>query len=275
MSTEAWDITPNQQQTMDNNSNNNNGRITNAPKRRKIELDDQAELVESFTPHRTARELFPSSDLERAMFEGRQKEIELLSKPNARKLSKNKFAYCREGEKEVNLIIRDIKEDIKFPVFGVRGKDIVDFIFYSTLAILDAHKEDFAAQNQFGGEKLYSLLQRIPPDDREQMHKLIDSDGSIFQRSSTSAEYVPNSPPQILLKTERITGETESRVFRTYLYMWEAMKLVKNLSAKMQIGNSALSDTFKLHQYTHDDADLFWINDWTYVISLRLFVCLK
>ena len=71
---------------------------------------------------------FPSNQVETALFQGRQKEVELLRKPNARELSKHKIAYSREGEDEKNIIIRNTKSDVKleFSAF-VEGTWLITF----------------------------------------------------------------------------------------------------------------------------------------------------
>ena len=89
------------------------------------------------------------------------------------------------------------------------------------------------------------------------MKKLTDANGSIINNLTTSAEYVDNSQPQVLYKTEKCI-ENEAHGFRMYLYMWEALKLVKHLNSKMKIGKSALSLVFNPNKsIENEDEDLF------------------
>ena len=79
----------------------------------------------------------PSSEVEE------MERTTLLQKPNAYELSNTKIVYNLENGGEKNLIVRSVKDGEKYALFGVSGKKAVNYVYYGTLAILDAHKEEF------------------------------------------------------------------------------------------------------------------------------------
>lgn len=189
------------------------------------------------------------------------KKLKFMAKPNSCALSKSKVIYNREDDDIVNVIVRSIKTDTKFNAFGVGGEEAVKYVYYGSLAVLDAHKEEFAKKSKYGGDKLIALLDRISPEDREEMQRLVNSDGSINELPDTSVQRAGKFAPQVMMKkTEKNGddggGDAVKKVNGVYLYMSEAVNMVKYMNSTMNIGNSPLRVAYEV-KTCDDDAVLF------------------
>ena len=180
----------------------------------------------------------------------------LLNKPNAYELSNMKIVYNVENGGEKNVIVRSVKDGEKYALFGVSGEEAVDYVYYGTLAILDAHKEEFQEKARFGGDKLVALLSRISNEDRERMEQLFNPDGSLIKLPTTFLKKFSNFAPQVAMMTMHMNEDLEP-VTKTgvYLHLSESIKLVRYMNSTMNIGDSDLGVNFVFRKY--EDEDLF------------------
>ena len=175
----------------------------------------------------------------------------LDNESNAMSLGKTKVAYSRSGEEEDTLIVRDLYSGTRFDRFGVKGTAQLERFFYAILDLVLDNRKTLLKQMRYGGDALRNLLDGLSNDD--------------FDGMSTAHDALA---PTMKIELKKIDTQPQLALFQydddktlkngIYLYVSEAVKLVKHMNDVFAFSKSSCLSVFKeapskVEKYTSDD----------------------
>lgn len=181
-----------------------------------------------------------------------QKKDILENEANATSLAKTKVAYSRRGEEEDTLVVRDLYNATRFDRFGVKGVDQLERVFYIILDALNEHRTTLLKRMRFGGDALRDLLDGLSDSDRDGMRAALDEYDAISSTTKIELKKLETCPQLSLMQyTEK--GNLKNGI---YLFVSEAMKLVKHMNATFAFSKSKclsfVVDKQPIDKYTDD-----------------------
>jgi len=156
----------------------------------------------------------------------RDKASILENEPNAMSLSKTKVAYSRSGEEEDTLIVRDMYKGTRFDRFGVKGIAQLERVFYAIIGLMNEHRTMLLKRMRYGGDALWNLLDGLSDEDREGMRHALNSLEPSIKIELKKIE----TCPQLALLQYKDDDKDKSLKNGIYLYVGEAVKLVKHMN---------------------------------------------
>ena len=156
----------------------------------------------------------------------RDKASILEKEPNAMSLSKTKVAYSRSGEEEDTLIVRDMYRGTRFDRFGVKGIAQLERVFYAIIGLMNEHRTMLLKRMRYGGDALWNLLDGLSDEDREGMRHSLNSLEPSIKIELKKIE----TCPQLALLQYKDEDDDKSLKNGIYLYVGEAVKLVKHMN---------------------------------------------
>ena len=156
----------------------------------------------------------------------RDKASILEKEPNAMSLSKTKVAYSRSGEEEDTLIVRDMYRGTRFDRFGVKGIAQLERVFYAIIGLMNEHRTMLLKRMRYGGDALWNLLDGLSDEDREGMRHALNSLEPSIKIELKKIE----TCPQLALLQYKDEDDDKSLKNGIYLYVGEAVKLVKHMN---------------------------------------------
>ena len=175
----------------------------------------------------------------------------LDNESNAMSLGKTKVAYSRSGEEEDTLIVRDLHSGTRFDRFGVKGTAQLERVFYAILDLVLDNRKTLLKRMRYGGDALRNLLDGLSNDD--------------FDGMSTAHDALA---PTMKIELKKIDTQPQLALFQydddktlkngIYLYVSEAVKLVKHMNDVFAFSKSSCLSVFKgtaskVEKYTSDD----------------------
>ena len=177
----------------------------------------------------------------------------LDNEPNAMSLGKTKVAYSRNGEEKDTLIVRDLYSRTRFDRFGVKGIAQLQRVFYAILALMQDNRKTLLKQMRYGGDALHSLLDGLSNNDLEGMSRAHDA---LAPAIKIELKKIETQPQLALFQYDDDEGKTLKNGI--YLYVSEAVKLVKHMNDVFAFSQSTCLSVFKgtpskIEKYTNDD----------------------
>ena len=179
----------------------------------------------------------------------------LDNESNAMSLGKTKVAYSRSGEEEDTLIVRDLYSGTRFDRFGVKGIAQLEWVFYQIIGTLFRHRTLLFSRMRYDGDKLLILLDGLSDEDHDgirntKLWHLVTPPIKIELNS------IKTNPQLSLLQYANDDGKTLKNGI--YLYVSEAVKLIKHMNDVFAFSKSTCLSIFKdapskVEKYTGDD----------------------
>ena len=167
---------------------------------------------------------------------------------NAMSLGKTKVAYSRNGEKDT-LIVRDLYSGTRFDRFGVKGIAQLERVFYAILALMQDNRKTLLKRMRYGGDALHSLLDGLSNDDLDGMSTAL---GALAPTIKIELKKIETQPQLALFQYD----DEKTLKNGIYLYVSEAVKLVKHMNDVFAFSKSTCLSMFKdtpVEKYTSDD----------------------
>ena len=177
----------------------------------------------------------------------------LDNESNAMSLGKTKVAYSRSGEEEDTLIVRDLYSGTRFDRFGVKGTAQLERVFYAIVALVHDNRKTLLKRMRYGGDALRNLLDGLSKDDLDRMSTAHDALAPTIKIELKKIE----TQPQLTL-FQYDDDEDKALKNGIYLYVSEAVKLVKHMNDVFAFSKSSCLSVFKeapskVEKYTSDD----------------------
>ena len=168
-----------------------------------------------------------------------------MDKPLAKQLSNFKVVYCRPEDGRDSIVIRNCFPTAKFNCFGVAGREDMEYVLHSLLAIIDVNIDKL--RGECNGKWIEEVLECIKVDDRSKMRKVTmdEPHGKIEIRLTNSGKIEMLNLIELSVKRDCQNG--------IYLYISEALKLVKHMANELDIGDSRITDRFSTIKDIKDD----------------------
>ena len=178
----------------------------------------------------------------------------LDNESNAMSLGKTKVAYSRSGEEEDTLIVRDLYSGTRFDRFGVKGSAQLERVFYAIVALVHGNRKTLLKRMRYGGDSLRNLLDGLSKDDLDRMSTARDALAPTIKIELKKIE----TQPQLTLFQYDDNDEGKALKNGIYLYVSEAVKLVKHMNDVFAFSKSTCFSMFKdtpskVEKYTGDD----------------------
>ena len=179
----------------------------------------------------------------------------LDNESNAMSLGKTKVAYSRSGEEEDTLIVRDLYSGTRFDRFGVNDIAQLEWVFYQIIGTLFRHRTLLFSRMRYDGDKLLILLDGLSDEDHDGIRNT-----KLWHLVTPSIKIELNSigtNPQLSL-IQYADDEGKTLKNGVYLYVSEAVKLVKHMNDVFAFSKSSCLSVFKdtaskVEKYTSDD----------------------
>ena len=176
----------------------------------------------------------------------------LDNESNAMSLGKTKVAYSRSGEEEDTLIVRDLYSGTRFDRFGVKGSAQLERVFYAIVALVHGNRKTLLKRMRYGGDSLRNLLDGLSKDDLDRMSTAHDALAPTIKIELKKIETQPQ------LAMFQYDDEDKALKNGIYLYVSEAVKLVKHMNDVFAFSKSTCFSVFKeapskVEKYTSDD----------------------
>ena len=165
----------------------------------------------------------------------------LDNEPNAISLGKTKVAYSRNGEEEDTLIIRELYSGTRFDRFGVKGIAQLERVFYAIVALVHGNRKTLQKQMRYGGDALRNLLDGLSEDDLDRMSTAHDALAKTIKIELKKIE----TQPHLVLFQDDDDDEGKTLKNGIYLYVSEAVKLVKHMNDVFAFSKSMCLSVFK------------------------------
>ena len=180
-----------------------------------------------------------------------EKAYILDNESNARSLGKTKVAYSRSGEEEDTLIVRDLYSGSRFDRFGVKGTAQLERVFYAILDLVLDNRKTLLKRMRYGGDALRNLLDGLSNDDLDGMSTAHDA---LAPTMKIELKKIDTQPQLALFKYD----DDKTLKNGIYLYVSEAVKLVKHMNDVFAFSKSSCLSVFKgtpskVEKYTNDD----------------------
>ena len=177
----------------------------------------------------------------------------LDNESNAMSLGKTKVAYSRSGEEEDTLIVRDLYSGTRFDRFGVKGSAQLERVFYAIVALVHGNRKTLLKRMRYGGDSLRNLLDGLSKDDLDRMSTARDALAPTIKIELKKIETQPQ-----LAMFQYDDDEDKALKNGIYLYVSEAVKLVKHMNDVFAFSKSSCLSVFKeapskVEKYTGDD----------------------
>ena len=177
----------------------------------------------------------------------------LDNESNAMSLGKTKVAYSRSGEEEDTLIVRDLYSGTRFDRFGVKGTAQLERVFYAIVALVHDNRKTLLKRMRYGGDALRNLLDGLSKDDLDRMSTARDALAPTIKIELKKIETQPQ-----LAMFQYDDDEDKALKNGIYLYVSEAVKLVKHMNDVFAFSKSSCLSVFKeasskVEKYTSDD----------------------
>ena len=177
----------------------------------------------------------------------------LDNESNAMSLGKTKVAYSRSGEEEDTLIVRDLYSGTRFDRFGVKGSAQLERVFYAIVALVHGNRKTLLKRMRYGGDSLRNLLDGLSKDDLDRMSTARDALAPTIKIELKKIETQPQ-----LAMFQYNDDEDKALKNGIYLYVSEAVKLVKHMNDVFAFSKSTCFSMFKdtpskVEKYTSDD----------------------
>ena len=177
----------------------------------------------------------------------------LDNESNAMSLGKTKVAYSRSGEEEDTLIVRDLYSGTRFDRFGVKGTAQLERVFYAIVALVHDNRKTLLKRMRYGGDALRNLLDGLSKDDLDRMSTARDALAPTIKIELKKIETQPQ-----LAMFQYDDDEDKALKNGIYLYVSEAVKLVKHMNDVFAFSKSTCFSVFKeapskVEKYTSDD----------------------
>ena len=177
----------------------------------------------------------------------------LDNESNAMSLGKTKVAYSRSGEEEDTLIVRDLYSGTRFDRFGVKGSAQLERVFYAIVALVHGNRKTLLKRMRYGGDSLRNLLDGLSKDDLDRMSTARDALAPTIKIELKKIETQPQ-----LAMFQYNDDEDKALKNGIYLYVSEAVKLVKHMNDVFAFSKSSCLSVFKeasskVEKYTSDD----------------------
>ena len=177
----------------------------------------------------------------------------LDNESNAMSLGKTKVAYSRSGEEEDTLIVRDLYSGTRFDRFGVKGTAQLERVFYAIVALVHGNRKTLLKRMRYGGDALRNLLDGLSKDDLDRMSTAHDALAPTIKIELKKIETQPQ-----LAMFQYDDDEDKALKNGIYLYVSEAVKLVKHMNDVFAFSKSSCLSVFKeapskVEKYTSDD----------------------
>ena len=177
----------------------------------------------------------------------------LDNESNAMSLGKTKVAYSRSGEEEDTLIVRDLYSGTRFDRFGVKGTAQLERVFYAIVALVYDNRKTLLKRMRYGGDALRNLLDGLSKDDLDRMSTARDALAPTIKIELKKIETQPQ-----LAMFQYDDDEDKALKNGIYLYVSEAVKLVKHMNDVFAFSKSSCLSVFKeapskVEKYTSDD----------------------
>ena len=177
----------------------------------------------------------------------------LDNESNAMSLGKTKVAYSRSGEEEDTLIVRDLYSGTRFDRFGVKGSAQLERVFYAIVALVHGNRKTLLKRMRYGGDSLRNLLDGLSKDDLDRMSTARDALAPTIKIELKKIETQPQ-----LAMFQYDDDEDKALKNGIYLYVSEAVKLVKHMKDVFAFSKSSCLSVFKeaptkVEKYTSDD----------------------
>ena len=177
----------------------------------------------------------------------------LDNESNAMSLGKTKVAYSRSGEEEDTLIVRDLYSGTRFDRFGVKGSAQLERVFYAIVALVHDNRKTLLKRMRYGGDALRNLLDGLSKDDLDRMSSAHDALAPTIKIELKKIETQPQ-----LAMFQYDDDEDKALKNGIYLYVSEAVKLVKHMNDVFAFSKSTCFSMFKdtpskVEKYTGDD----------------------
>ena len=177
----------------------------------------------------------------------------LDNESNAMSLGKTKVAYSRSGEEEDTLIVRDLYSGTRFDRFGVKGSAQLERVFYAIVALVHGNRKTLLKRMRYGGDSLRNLLDGLSKDDLDRMSTARDALAPTIKIELKKIETQPQ-----LAMFQYDDDEDKTLKNGIYLYVSEAVKLVKHMNDVFAFSKSSCLSVFKeapskVEKYTGDD----------------------
>ena len=172
----------------------------------------------------------------------------LDNESNATSIGKTKVAYSRNGEEDT-LIVRDLYSGTRFDRFGVKGIARLERVFYAILAIMYDNRKTLLKRMRYGGDALHSLLDGLSNDDLDGMSTAL---GALAPTIKIELKKIETQPQLALFQYD----DEKTLKNGIYLYVSEAVKLVKHMNDVFAFSKSTCLSMFKdtpVEKYTSDD----------------------
>ena len=177
----------------------------------------------------------------------------LDNESNAMSLGKTKVAYSRSGEEEDTLIVRDLYSGTRFDRFGVKGSAQLEHVFYAIVALVHGNRKTLLKRMRYGGDSLRNLLDGLSKDDLDRMSTAHDA---LAPTIKIELKKIETQPQLAMFQYDDDEGKALKNGI--YLYVSEAVKLVKHMNDVFAFSKSSCLSVFKeapskVEKYTSDD----------------------
>ena len=173
----------------------------------------------------------------------------LENESNAKSLGRTKVVYSRRGEEKDTLIVRDMYGDTCFDRFGVKGVTQLERVFYAIISVLSEHRTMLLKRMRYGGDALWNLLDGLSDNDRDEMKNALEAIAPTMKIELKKIE----TYPQLTLFQYNDDKTLKNGI---YLYVGEAVKLVKHMNDLFTFSKSESLSTLKvtpIKKYENDD----------------------
>ena len=159
-----------------------------------------------------------------------------MSKHLPRELSNVKIVYSRAEDGRDSMFIKNCIPKSKFNIFGAVGREDMEFVFYSLLLLIDVNADKL--KGMCNEKWLMEVIGCIKVDDRSKMNMIMTGE----PHKKIEIRMVKWGKIEMMNLIE--AGAKRDCQNGVYLYISEALKLVKHMANTLDIGDSPMTDRF-------------------------------
>ena len=189
-----------------------------------------------------------------------ERKDRMMEKPNATSIGKWKVAYCREGDCD-SLVVRDVFEKSKYPLFGIKGILILKSIFFAMLCEMKAFRKQISGSLKYEKKDFINMLNNITANDELMMTTLCDGkedesrsefefESLVKVRFAKEAQY-----PRFELINLEEKGERKVAKTAIHLFTSDAFKLLKHLQKVHNFSDNVtlVDECTPMKEFDNDD----------------------
>ena len=174
-------------------------------------------------------------------------------------ISKTKVAYSRPGDNDTSLVIRDRDPNVRNNLFGTKGRQELEALYYALLGMLKFHRDDIVQNSKFDQSALDHLLTSLVSEDLQKIEETMarlageDNEQIKFEPIELRIILTDDYPRMSLFRKlgSDDSNETKSKSIGIYLFIEQVIAVLLYMNKNYdEMGTTKLT---KFNPHVDDD----------------------